>query len=424
MKNIIEILTANKEVSAYKIAEQTTQSYELFFVHENLETVRKTHSIDCDVTVYVDHDKKRGHSSFAVYSSTNADELERKVSDAVKKAKMINNEPYELPCDEKENVVLKSNISDIQAQTLGAMVARAVLNANDLDQCSINALEVFVVERKTHVLNSRGIDKTQTKYSVSIEAIPTCNGEKESVELFEAYTLSQFDEKWIEKEIRARIHDVKSRSIAQKPVEKITCPVVLNPNEIRILFEEIVLDTNFANIYLHNNVRNTGDKLQTAPEHDLLTVTMKGEIPGSPNSAKFDMDGTSLKDTLIIKDGVIANGYGSSRFAQYLGKAPTGALECIEAECGNTAVSDMLSRPHLECVYLSGLQVDLYNDYIGGEIRLAYYFDGNQRVPVTGISMSGKLSDVLNTVVLSKEKTVYGAYSGPEKIMIGNINVF
>lgn len=424
MKNAVEILKSNKEVSAYKVVEQTTQSYELFFVHEKLETVRKAHSLDSEATVYVDHDGKLGHSAFAVYASTTEKELEKKVADAVKKAKMVNNQPYDLPSGEKTDCVLESNISSVQAKALGAKVARIVFGANDVAQCAINALEVFVVERKTRVLNSKGIDKTQTKYTVSIEAIPTCDGEKESVELFETYTLAELDEEWLSKEINARMHDVKARSVAQRPQKKIDCPVILNANELATLFEELAYDTNFANVYMHNNLRNVGDKLQSDPKRDLLTITMKGEIKGSPRSAKFDADGSSLKDTVIVKDGVISGGYGAYRFAQYLGKESTGMLGCIEVECGKAPVADMLATPHLECVYLSGLQVDLYNDYIGGEIRLAYHFDGEKRVPVTGISMSGKLSDVLNTVVLSKEKTVYGAYSGPEKALMSNINVF
>jgi len=77
----------------------------------------------------------------------------------------------------------------------------------------------------------------------------------------------------------------------------------------------------------------------------------------------------------------------------------------------------------LECVSMSGLQLDLYNDYIGGEIRLAYYFDGEKTVPVTGITMSAKLSDVLRRLSLSAETTVSGAYEGPERLLMKGIAV-
>ena len=67
--------------------------------------------------------------------------------------------------------------------------------------------------------------------------------------------------------------------------------------------------------------------------------------------------------------------------------------------------------------------MDLYNDYIGGEIRLAYLWDGQKKTPVTGISMSGKLSEALASLRLSEKTTVEGAYEGPEKMLLRNMAV-
>ena len=72
---------------------------------------------------------------------------------------------------------------------------------------------------------------------------------------------------------------------------------------------------------------------------------------------------------------------------------------------------------------MSGIQVDLYNDYIGGEIRLAYYFDGEKTLPVTGISMSGKLSRVLSAMRLSNQSVTEGAYEGPACLLMPGISV-
>ena len=83
----------------------------------------------------------------------------------------------------------------------------------------------------------------------------------------------------------------------------------------------------------------------------------------------------------------------------------------------------MKAKPYLECASLSGIQVDLFNDYIGGEIRLAYYFDGEKTVPVTGISMSGKLSDVLKALRLSSETVIEGAYEGPALLLMPGMKV-
>ena len=69
------------------------------------------------------------------------------------------------------------------------------------------------------------------------------------------------------------------------------------------------------------------------------------------------------------------------------------------------------------------MQLDLYNDYIGGEIRLAYYFDGEKTVPITGITMSGKLSQALASLGLSRETVTDGAYRGPKYLLMHGLTV-
>jgi PmbA protein len=98
----------------------------------------------------------------------------------------------------------------------------------------------------------------------------------------------------------------------------------------------------------------------------------------------FDSDGLSLGSQRIVEDGKAAAYYGSNRFGQYLGEVPTGELRCLIADAGSLDVGDLETAPYLQVVSMSGLQVDFYNDYIGGEVRLAYYHDGENCRPVTG----------------------------------------
>ncbi len=408
----------------YKIFGSQTSSYELFFVHGKLETVRKSESDIRTVTLYCDHDGKRGNSAFNVYASMSEADIERKARSAHDKAMLIFDEPYSLPSDRKSEATIPSNLNDMDEKKVAARIARAVSEANTRNDCDINALEVFVTSKTVRVVNSQGIDRTQNKHTVSVEAIPTCNGSEQSVELFETYTLAELDEHALTEEIAARLGDVKARLEAVKPQTALNCPVVLNPEEICTLFSELIADRDYAREYGHSNLLNVGDMLQTDPTGDRITITMRARINGSPLSSYFDEDGSELTDVRIVEDGKVVGGYGSFRFAQYLDKAPTGKSQCIEVDAGATSESELLKEPHLELVYLSGLQVDLYNDYIGGEIRLAYYFDGNVRIPVTGIAMSGKLSEALNTARLSKETCVRGGYFGPRKIMLNGINIY
>ena len=73
---------------------------------------------------------------------------------------------------------------------------------------------------------------------------------------------------------------------------------------------------------------------------------------------------------------------------------------------------------------MSGLQGDFYSDYIGGEVRLAYYHDGEKVIPVTGISISGRATEVLNSIRLSSEIAVQDGYTGPKQALIDCLKIF
>jgi len=352
-------------------------------------------------------------------------DIEAKIHGAVERAKLVANQPYELPSGGELTAELPSNLKDADMKTLGAQVAEAVFAADDMPGGSINACEVFVYRDTLRVMNSRGVDKTQVSHRVMVEAIPTFTNEKESVELYEDHRFTQFDREKVTREIREKMQEVKARAEARKPQVPMTINVLLRPHEISEMMGEIAYDLNYASVYAHANLHHEGEDLQPNGEGDKLTLTMKAVVEGSEKSSFFDEDGAELYDTCLIDQGVVKNYFGSSRFGQYLGvEKPSGSLRCMKVDCGTLTEEQMKQAPYLECVSMSGLQLDLYSDYIGGEIRLAYYFDGEKTVPVTGISMSAKLSQVLNGMRLSEKGGVEGAYQGPQRLLMKDVSVF
>ncbi len=420
---IKDILDRAEGLSAYRITERATRSYELFFVHRKLETVRSTDTVATDVTVYVDHDDKLGDSTFHVYPSMTAADIEARTASAIRRAKLVFNEPYELAPAGEMDAELPTNLDQYAPEELGQLIADAVFAADVVPGGSINALEIFIYRDTRHVVNSRGVDKTQTVHRVMIEAIPTFTDEKQSVELYEDYRFTHFDAAKLTAEISEKLKETADRVRAEKPAEGFVTNIVLRPLEIEEFMWELAGDCNYQTIYSKANLHTVGDVLQ-AGDGDKLTVTMKAVVEGSENSAYFDDDGTDMHDMVIIKDGVVNGSYGAGRFGQYLGiDDPTGGLGCIRLEPGTLTDAELAAEPYLECVSLSGIQLDLYNDYIGGEIRLAYLHDGARTTPITGITMSGKLSDVLATLRLHEQTCVYDEYEGPTRLLMKNLNV-
>lgn len=424
MSMIKKLLEQDSRLSGWRINETATKSYELFFVHKSLETVRATDTVTTNVTVYVDHDGKKGDSSFDVSAAMGEADVQKKIDAAVQRARLVFNEPYELPDGGELDRDMPSNVWDAEPKALGHAIADAVFAADTVPGGSINACEIFLYKDTIRVLNSRGVNKTERKGRVMIEAIPTFTEGKESVELYEDYRFTEFDGGKVTAEIARRMAEARDRFQAKKPQTPMEVNVLLRPHEIMELLWELADDLNYATVYSHANLHNAGDDLQENGAGDKLTVTLKAQVPGSESSSWFDADGGALTDTCVIKNGIVASLFGSTRFGQYLNvEKPTGNLPCMKAETGSLAENEMKKAPYLECASLSGLQLDLFNDYIGGEIRLAYWFDGEKTVPVTGISMSGKLSQVLANMRLSRESVTDGAYEGPALLMMPGMKV-
>lgn len=424
MKKVIELLGLQPQVSDYKINIHKKESFELFFVKGKLETVRYTDTCDKEVTVYVNHGEFKGEAQFFIYPSTTEEQIRESIDEAVAKALLINNKNFELPASEEGEYEVESNFKDYEPTELAAAIAKTVFGANTVENASLNAVEIFINKHTETVMNSRSIHKTQVRYDAMVEAIPTYNGDEQSVELYEQYNFSSLNTEELEKEIAGKMAEVKARYEAVTPDFPIDCDVILNSLELSQLFMEIAWDLNYSSVYSHSNLFNKGDQIQKAPAGDVISITMAGEAEGNIRSAKFDNDGMSLGSIRVVEAGRAVNYFGSNRYGQYLGETPTGDLRCLCADAGTLEEKDFSEGPSLEVISMSGLQVDFYSDYIGGEVRLAYYHDGGKVMPVTGISISGKLGEVLENIRLSKETAVQGGYMGPKKAKLSRMKVF
>ena len=423
MNKMIEALNRCEKVSGWKIKIHKKHSYELFFVKGKLETVRCTDTCDKLVTVYTAHGDHLGDAQFYVYPSTTGEKLEELIQEAVAKALLINNKAYTLPAAETGDYRVSSNFEDFEPHELAAKIAKAVFAANTVENGSLNAVEIFINRHEDTITNSNGLHKTQTRFDAMVEAIPTYNGDSQSVELYEQYNFANLDETALIREIADQMEAVKARYEAIKPDFELNYPVVLNTQELSEMFRSIVWDLHYSGVYSHANLHSKGDSIQKNPTGDKIGITMAGQVEGSVRSSAFDGDGLSLGSIRLIEDGKVLNYFGGNRFGQYLGETPTGELGCLRLDAGSAGDGDF-DIPSLEIVSMSGLQVDAYQDYVGGEIRLAYYHDGGKTIPLTGISISGKLSEVLSSIRLSRRTTVRDGYQGPEKAIISNIKIF
>ena len=101
MEKLIKVLKSSP-VNDYKITVTHSESVELFYVLNKLETNRATDINEVEVTIYVDEGDKRGQSSFSYFPYMSEDEIRSEIDKKIYAAKFALNPFYEIPSKNEE----------------------------------------------------------------------------------------------------------------------------------------------------------------------------------------------------------------------------------------------------------------------------------------------------------------------------------
>lgn len=426
INKIVKLLKENSEVTAYKVIENKSESVELFYVTDKLETNRVTDIKSYSVTVYHDFESFRGSSSFEVSLSHSDEEIVSAISKAVTRSKFAKNKFYELPKASDEALTeIPAPILNYSFKEVACKVADAIFKANVYKQGWINSCEIFVTKSQTTIVNSNGVDLTSTQANLYVEIIPTWAGEKEEVELYEILHTSSINYDEITQKIDEVMLNAKARAEAvQLPKELTNCNVIFQGGETAQFFNFFKSQLDYYNVYMHMNLFNVGDSVNDTTDADPIDITLKPYVEGAASAMSFDNDGCVLTPCHIIENSVCKQKHGNFGYGYYLKEEhPTGTYSNMEVKAGSQSIEEMKKEPHILCVYFSGLQVDGYSGYYGGEVRLGFYFDGEKYTPVTGFSIAGNLHQDKNHFRYSKELQTVRGYRGPKYLLAKNVKI-
>lgn len=419
MDRLIKLLKENNGIKDYKIINSLKHSYQLFYVKDKIEMARVSDSSSCSVTIYINKDNMTGSASFDYAEYMSEEEVKENIKEAVFNASLALNPYYEIPGPQDKPVELYSNIQEYEFKDLAEQVAEAIFSANMSDNCYSAATEIFIYKVDKHIINSRGLDNKETKYYGEVELIPTYEYLDKEVEIYHLLKFSNFDKDKITNEVNEVLALVKARFEAvdlPKDIKDIN--VILEGEELAQLFGDyFIQDLSYTSKFhkmnlfeLDNSV--TDNKLK-------LNVSLTPYVEGATDSRSFDDDGISLKEVELIKDGIAVARHGNYQFGYYLGvKNPTGNFPVVKVGLGDTPALEMRKEPYIRCARFSGLQVDLTTGFVGGEVRLGFYFDGEKEIPVTGFTISGNMHELRSQLVLSKESDTQSNYQGPKNVLL------
>ena len=434
MEKLLKAL-GEASIAGYKINDVCSESSEIYYVLDKVETVRTTNVRRTVVTVYVDIDGKRGSSNFSYFPYMDEEELRKIIEEKVYAAGFALNPFYEIPAKSEEiPAKLHSNFENRDLEEIAEEVGKVIFDNAHYEGGYLSATEIFITKRNERIINSRGVDVSLESYEGFVEVIPSFGPETDEVETYHSFSFASLDKEFIANKIKEAIALTKARFEAkplslEKPVK-----VIIEGEGIESIADFFVEDLAYETVYRHMNLHEVGEAVQgDEVKGDKLTIDLLPAYEGVAASRSVDSDGVVLKPITVIKDGVGVARHGSYTYGYYLGeKNPTGRLSVLRLHPGKKSYEEMRKEPYLRCVKFSSFQSDRSSGYFGGEVRLGFYFDGEKEIPVTGFSIAGSLHELKGNLVLSKEETYessgdafFGAsgYVGPKYIEVEGMNI-
>ncbi|NLD25980.1 MAG: hypothetical protein GX661_01320 [Acholeplasmataceae bacterium] len=419
IKKIINCLKETPGVSDWLVNETSTISSQVFYVRQKLETTRNANTREYIVTVYHQHQDEGqeyfGSSKFVISHKLSKKALQEKIVEAVYAASFVRNKKHELVRGEGRRS-WKAKKSLYEPFELMDKIAGIFFKQSD-DTKKFNSLEIFCDTTTEHIVNSQGVNYKKTLSKVKVEAIPSYDGDKQKVELYKFLTYSDIDFEKIENDAVTALQEVVLRYQAQAPIDLKKADIILRDRDVAEFFGTLIEDYAYSSVYRQNTDKKIGDPIQKEPRRDLLSIDL------IPDGDCFDRDGVLLKPVRVVDAGKLASYFGDNQYGSYLGVRPTGLMQTLKVKAGKTSIETLSKKPCLEIISLSGIQIEMYNGYIGGEVRLAIYCDGEKRIPLSGFSFSGNIDNCLDQLVLSREKVIIDRYQGPKYVMLHGMDI-
>lgn len=417
---ILQALKKNG-IGVYLIRKEETQSAELYFIKKELDMRRLKDIVSYEVTVYRDFEKDgkkmRGFSVAKVFPQMSAEQVEKSVADAYYAASFAANPYFELPAGSRqEHIVMPGQLSSMTVLQAADAFAESLYAADDRSGAWINTAEFFANRSIISIYNSEGIDVSYTRCGVSGEFVVQCT-QPQDVELYQNFAYNDLDTGELTALAKETLDAVTARAQAQSAPKKGDYDVIISGKEMRTIFSFYASRANAGLIYPGYSTYQKGTKVQGQNvAGEKVNMTLKAVDP-------YSNEGIPMKDLELIRDGELKAVYGNVRFSGYLGIEPTGLYEAYQVENGSQTMEELKSAPYLHVISFSAFDMDAFSGHFGGEIRLAYLYDGEKTIPVTGGSINGNFIELQNSMVFSKETYKDSRYEGPMAVKFCNVAV-
>lgn len=421
-----KILSALKNSGAelYQITEKKEESAELFFIRRSLDMQRRKEVHQASVTVYREFYEGEKHlcgsAAVQVQDSFTEEQMAQMFRDALYAAGFVKNPYYELyhGCGEPSAEVLEKakRLSDKSLSDAAGCFADALFAEDTQSDVFLNSAEIFAVKTTCRIMNSNGVDVSYCKGRVWGEFVAQCTAGQD-VETYEDFSYEDMDTEALRKKVRDTLEMTRARAQAVTAPPAGEYRVILSGSYVKEILSYYVQRSGMHMVYPKYSTYQPGCDVQgESADKDRINLTLKATVP-------YSSEGIPMRDRELVRDGKLQILHGGSRFAYYLKQEPTGDYHSFYAPAGHVPMDEMRNEPYLEVVNFSDFQMDSFSGHFGGEIRLAFLYDGQKRIPVTGGSINGSILEAQKSLVFSKETQVDKDFEGPAAVCLARVNV-
>ena len=428
MKERILLALKKLKISEYVINISRIKSVQLFFVKKTLDSKSSEDTLSIDVTVFNSFSKNgkdmKGSASVHIYDGMTDAEIDDVLRSAYLAASYVNNPAYELQ-EKTENTYIEmpSDLNGKRLDECADIMTKALFAEDHNDKVFLNSAELFVYEKDVRILTSNGIDCGYKKRYISGEFVAQCRNPQD-VETYASFRYKGLETDSLRNKVKKILDYTLSRAEARIAPKAGNYRVIIGDSFIKSVFDYYIGRANANYIYAGYSSFKLGENVQGKNAEgnpadvtgDRISISL---VAGEP----FSGEGTPQKDRVLMKEGVLKTYHGGVRFSRYIGVEPTGFYSQIKVDAGSVSLEEMKKKPYLHVVNFSDFQMDDFTGHFGGEIRLAFLYDGEKITPVTGGSINGSLLDAQTNILLSKELQKEEDYEGPAAICFENVAV-
>lgn len=421
LKTIIEILKKSN-ADAYEVSEINKEGWEFYFIKHSLDQNRAKTIKNYEVKVYknIDDNKFLGFASGSISPSDNKEEIKNKIDNLIYQASLVKNNPYEL---NKAKEVEEINRKEINVEEEAKKFINCFNNLNETETEYLNSYEIFVEKINKHFITSEGIDINDTYLSSTLDIVVNARKGDHEIELYRLYNQGGCDEENIKEEINDLLKFGKDRLNAIDTPILQDIPVIFSTDAAINIYRYFLFNLSCGYIFRKISQFEIGKDIEEKATEDKITLKALRYLDNSNKNFAYDEEGAPIRDLILIENNIPKAYHGSKMFADLVGIKDSFIVSNYEVLGGKKTKEELRKGKYLEIVEFSDFQVHPMSGDIFGEIRLAYYHDGEKTIPVSGGSVSGQMQKALKDMQFSKEQKQYNNVKIPALTKLNNLTI-